>query len=181
MTLLTRSGLTIGEAIQQILSQCSVPQATAKAVVQDSLYTTTVNHIHMRYPGSTHWDTSKVKKTPDGGVGIDIAGASRAYHDIDIRPIRAKFLAIPIHAAAYGKSPKDFGKQLFTIKGKRALFIKKGSGIVAMFALAKKAHQPQDKTLLPSDATYSKNISTRVAKLMHDQQAKGTDGSQWTP
>ena len=97
---------------------------------------------------------------------MKIPGASRAYHDVVIKPIRARHLAIPIHAASYGKKPADF-EGLFKIKGKNALFQKHGSGIVALFALAKQANQKQDSTLLPKDDTYATNISERLTKLFN--------------
>lgn len=128
----------------------------------------------MRYPGSAHWDPDKVVEGQSastttgasGSIDINIPGASRAYHDVVIRPIRAKYLAIPIHAASYGKKPADF-ENLFTVKGRHALFQKHGSGIVALFALAKQANQRQDATLLPKDDTYAKNISERFFKAFN--------------
>ena len=148
-------------------------------VIVQALLNTTRNHISMRYPGSSHWNPSKVVEgqssstttNANGSIDIKIPGASRVYHDVVIRPIRSRYLAIPMHAAAYGKKPADF-KDLFTIKGKHALFQKNGSGIVALFALAKQANQKQDKTLLPKDETYATNISERFAKLFNSNLDK---------
>lgn len=75
-----------------------------------------------------------------------------------IRPVMAKALTIPIHASSFGKKTSDFNG-LFTIKGKNALFQKQGSGIVALFALAKSAFQKQDPTLAPSDEKLAEGVA----------------------
>ena len=41
-------------------------------------------HIEEKYPGSKHWDPSKVTSNGDGTVDVDIPGAGRAYHDIQL-------------------------------------------------------------------------------------------------
>ena len=82
------------------------------------------NWVQQRYPNSKHWDPNKV--TSDKGVGlegitnVDIPGASRAYHDINIRPVRAKMLTIPMHSDAFHHSARDFN-DLFKPKGKNIL------------------------------------------------------------
>lgn len=148
----------------------------AGRTITQALLWTAKNHVQQRYPGSTHWDPDKITPGDDenlpngasGSINVNIAGASRAYHDVTIRPIHAKALAIPIHGAAYGKKPADFNG-LFTIPGKKALFLKKGGGLVALFALAKKAFQPQDSTLLPKDETFVKNADERLFSEFDDR------------
>lgn len=84
------------------------------STISKVLTSTTRNHISNRFPGSTHYDVNKVNEgksgtSPNGATGesiIDIPGFSRAWHDITIRPVNAKMLAIPIHREAYGKSPR---------------------------------------------------------------------------
>lgn len=93
-----------------------------------------------------------------GEIKIDIPGSARAYHDITILPIRAKHLTIPMHSSAYGKKTSDF-TGLFRPKGKNALAMVDDSGnLVWMFALAKKAFQRKDSTLMPTDQTLGDNI-----------------------
>lgn len=141
--------------------------------IVEALYHTTVNHVRNRYPGSTHWSTDKISKgvetststTASGDIDVNVAGASRAYHDVVIRPIRAKMLTIPIHGASYGKRVKDFDG-LFKIKGKNVLFQRTNSGIVGLFALAKQAFQKQDESLLPKDDTFAENIMQRFIKQL---------------
>lgn len=170
----------IQNSIQEVLRRAFQNTiANSGSVIVQALLNTTRNHISMRYPGSTHWNPNKVAEgqntstttNANGSIDINIPGASRAYHDVTIRPIKAKYLAIPMHAAAYGKKPADF-EDLFTIKGKNALFQKNGSGIVALFALAKQANQKQDSTLLPKDDTYATNISERFFKLFNQNLDK---------
>ena len=119
------------------------------STISKVLTSTTRNHISNRFPGSTHYDVNKVNEgksstSPNGAYGesiIDIPGFSRAWHDITIRPVNAKMLAIPIHREAYGKSPRQFDN-LFGIRGKKVLFRKDGESLVGMFALANSAFQP---------------------------------------
>ena len=70
---------------------------------------------------------------------IDIPGAGRAYHDVDIYPKNANWLAIPLHAAARGRSPREF-KGLFKPKNKNILALVQNNALVAMYALSKHVH-----------------------------------------
>lgn len=46
-------------------------------------------------------------------VNVEVAGASRAYHNITIVPKFRKWLTLPMHAKAYGKKATDFSNLLF--------------------------------------------------------------------
>lgn len=107
--------------------------------------------------------------TPDGvldpvvegnsvAVPITIAGITRALHDLVIRPVEAKMLAIPLHADAYGIQPREWNDKhpkgsedaLFRPKGKDWLARKGQNGsLVLMYALKNEVTQPRDETLLP--------------------------------
>ena len=133
----------------------------------------TRQHVSERYPGSKHWDPSKVNASASestgqksqGSIEIGIPGASRAYHDVTIMPKNAKHLAIPIHSSTKGKSPRDF-TDLFKPKDKNVLMQKQDTGIVAMFALAEQAFQKRDSTLLPTDAKYTEAIGSRYIQQL---------------
>lgn len=60
------------------------------------------------------------------------------YHDVEILPIRAKFLTIPIHPMAKGKKAADIDG-LFKPKDKNVLAKVMNGQLVAVFALAKRA------------------------------------------
>ena len=110
--------------------------------------------VQKRYPNSNHWDPNKVNS--ERGVGligitnVDIPGANRAYNDINIRPVKAKMLTIPMHSDAFHHSARDFN-DLFKPKGKNILARNVNSQLVAMFALAKSAFQKKDSSLMPTD------------------------------
>ena len=112
------------------------------------------NRVQQRYPNSQHWDPNKVTQGDSVGVigttNVDIPGAGRAYHDVVIKPVRARHLTIPIHQIAYGKKVSDFN-DLFKPKGKNILARNVNGNLVAMFALAKSAFQKQDSSLMPTD------------------------------
>ena len=110
--------------------------------------------VQKRYPNSKHWDPNKVNS--ERGVGligitnVDIPGANRAYYDINIRPVKAKMLTIPMHSDAFHHSARDFN-DLFKPKGKNILARNVNGQLVAMFALAKSAFQKKDSSLMPTD------------------------------
>lgn len=72
-------------------------------IVGEALKWNIRNHFKTIYPNSQHYSPDKVNLDNDGNVVIDVPGITRAYSDIDIRPVRAKSLTIPIHRTAYGK------------------------------------------------------------------------------
>jgi hypothetical protein len=74
-----------------------------------------------------------------------------------VKPKRTKYLTIPMIAEARGRSAANYEvfaqKNLFTIKGKRALFeTKDDGGLRAVYALVKSVtHQPWPGALPPND------------------------------
>ena len=117
--------------------------------------------VQKRYPNSKHWEPNKVTNGKSigltGTTNVDIPGANRAYHDINIRPVRAKMLTIPMHSDAFHHSVRDFN-DLFKPKGKNILARNVNGQLVAMFALAKSAFQKQDSSLMPTDDNLASGI-----------------------
>lgn len=138
-----------------------------------ALEAATRDHFTSRFPGSSHYSPKKVNAQPgeklaDGAIGkadVDVPGASRAYHDITIRPVNRKFITIPLHQAAYGKKASDIsGMFVLTSKaGKKFLAKKQGSAITLLWLLAKQAFQPQDSTIMPSDESLASSLLAKVA------------------
>lgn len=133
-------------------------------LISEVLTDETKKHVQTRYPGSSHWSPGKVKtgiSTSDtGSTIIDIPGATRAYHDITIRPITASWLTIPIGDYANGRTAPEIDG-LFKPKDKDILATVLDGQLVAVFALVKSAFQPQDSSLLPTDKHFSDAISER--------------------
>lgn len=133
-------------------------------------------HIKARFANSKHWNPNKVTELKSsnltGGSSVNIAGATRAYHDITIKPKFAKMLSIPLHKSAFGKSPRQFNN-LFPVKTKNNLFlaIKNSNNKLAfMYVLKDVVHQKRDKSLLPKDevlidASISKIIKHAIQKI----------------
>ena len=92
-----------------------------------------------------------------GVVTIPIAGISRAFHEVTIRPgAGKKALTIPIAAEAYGTTVQEMvsaGWNIFRPKGSKALFGRRDGviGALPLFALVAVVRQPQDRSLLPTD------------------------------
>ena len=132
------------------------------------LKTMTVQHWNNKYPGSQHFNGSKITESngssnntsATGEVVIDAAGINRAYGDVVIVPIRAKCLTIPLHREAYGKPAGEI-QGLFGVKGKNALFVNKGQGLVAMYALVNRVIQKRDESMMPSDSSFKSVLGKR--------------------
>lgn len=124
--------------------------------------------------GSNHYTPTGVHapevKNDTFTVGIFIPGITRALHDIVIRPIEAQSLAIPMHADAYGISPKEYNlnhpkgtkEALFRPKKKDYLAKNDAGRLVVMYLLRKSVHQDQDETLLPPDSEMNSTIMEAV-------------------
>lgn len=123
-------------------------------------------HISEKYPGSEHWDPNRVNAQSDGTVDVDIPGASRAYHDIDIYPINAEHLTIPLHPDAYGTKVSDWNNT-FRPKGKDIIAQVQNGSLVALFALCKHVHQNQDSTLMPDDTELAVAVNAGVEAYLN--------------
>jgi hypothetical protein len=92
-------------------------------------------------------------------LGGDAGGFARAFGDVTIVPRKAKNLAIPAKAAAYGKRPGEIADLELLFMGRKAgggfaLALGKktaGGAREVWFWLVKKVFQKQDRTLLPTD------------------------------
>jgi len=90
-----------------------------------------------------------------------VPGATRAYRDVTIRPIGHRYLAIPLHAAAFGKSPRDVDG-LFRFGN--TLAMREFGSVVPWYALAEVVHQKQDPTLMPTDEELGEGAVTSLMK-----------------
>lgn len=144
-------------------------------VVQDEIVKTVRAHFTSRFPGSRHYDPSKVQKgiayngtTPTTIVQIDVPGVGRAYHDVTILPKTRKHLSIPCHQAAYGKKVSDFPKSFVVENRNGNLFVAQNEGgvLVALFNLVDRAFQPRDPSIMPSEETMEKNIFARIGAYL---------------
>lgn len=158
------------QALSKMLGQVYQRLQNVGKTISTSLTETTRRHVETTYPGSSHWNPNKI--TPGnstnntGETNIDIPGASRAYHDIDILPKYRKFLTIPISSLSYGKKASSFQGTFVTFKKKNGVGLigqNNGGTVTWLYRLVKKVHQPQDQRLLPRDDTYATNIFGRIS------------------
>ena len=170
IVLRTTNNRTIEEGISDILKRVVAKlKNDFGKTASESMTDNVKQHLQQRFPASKHFDPNKVSLgdySKDVGVtNVDIPGAGRAYHDVTIKPIRAKALTIPIHSSAYGKKVSDF-KDLFKPKDKNILARMQNGALVAMFALAKSAFQKQDSSLMPTDESLANNIFHALAPVI---------------
>ena len=104
-------------------------------------------------------------------VVVPIAGISRAFHDLVIRPRKAKSLTIPISGISYGHRAAELqrmGWHLFRLPKTDILAGERDGEFRGLYALKKQVTVRKDRTLLPSDQTVSKTINSAVARRIHD-------------
>lgn len=114
-------------------------------------------------------------------VEVPIPGITRAFHDIEIRPVKADKLTIPVNAMSYGRTAGELsalGWRLFRgrCKGANLLFGSRGEGknrVTHLFyALKDRVTVPMDPSLLPTNdeimneatASMAREIARVVAK-----------------
>ena len=171
-----RFGNSIDYAISKMLSRLNSKLNNSGSIISNSLTQSTRRHVETIYPGSQHWNPEKItpgnSTSNSGETNIDIPGANRAYHDIDIVPKFRKYLTIPISKQSYGRKSSEFNNTFITFKkdGKTGLIGQKSDAgsVVWLYRLVKHVHQNQDSNLLPSDDTYATNIFGRISAYINN-------------
>ena len=131
-----------------------------------SLTKTAQTHVARRYPGSQHWSPAKISvgafSKGKGETVVDIPGAGRAYHDVDIWPKNAKCLTIPMvkNALSYGSSTFVVAKK----NGKKFIAANVHGKLAFLYFLALHVHQPQDSSLMPADRTFVSGLAKAIGK-----------------
>ena len=180
MTLTAQDGAQLEEGIAAFFRriQADLDQKSGKAIAK-GLSDAIKAYFRLQFPGSRHYDPGKVSPSNDsklneGVAVVDVPGASRAYHDIDIRPKVRQALTIPMHREAFGRSAADFN-DLFVVKkkdGKAFLASNNGGNLTMMFFLAKSVHQRRDSRIMPSDSEMAAVAMSRLSRLMSETADK---------
>ncbi len=106
-----------------------------------------------------------VVRADDDGVTLTLRHpvVARAFRDIHITPRQAECLAIPVHALAYNRRPREIWEQYGLFIAKGMIMMRNGAGAdpIALYALRKSVTQRQDRSLMPSDSE------------IHDAAARG--------
>ena len=182
--IVSHNGLPVAEEIKRGLSNLlrgALTSSQTSHAIQDTLRSTVRAHFQAIYPGSKHYNpqkvtngrTSSTSTTATGSVNIDVPGVTRAYHDITIRPRIRKFLTIPIHKSAMGKSARDFTglEEVENRNGNRFLAKRLDNGALAyMFVLKEKVFQKRNRKLMPTDEALAVGIFRRVARLLDNSK-----------
>ena len=89
---------------------------------------------------------------------------------IDIFPKSAKSLSIPIHKAAYGKSPRQLEGTFTVHKRDGSAFIaqNQGGSLAFLYVLKQHVHQRMDKTMMPSDDSLAEAALSRALQTLQD-------------
>ena len=157
-----------------------------------------LTHFHLSFLAATrHTTASKLGATPSNHLAqaaekvsapsalsadsssatltINHPGMIRALRDVTIVPRDAKSLAIPVHALAYNRRPREIwdALKLFIPKGKNVICMPSGNTITTLYVLVRSVTQKQDRTLLPSQQNFEK-----AAKLGAQRYLKSLKQSQ---
>lgn len=120
-------------------------------------------------------------------VVIPIPGISRAFKNLTITPKKAPFLTLPLNAVSYGKRAAEvrrIGWMLFRPPAKGAhrtdggkfdryqdvLMGSKDGETIPLYLLKKRVNQPQDRSLLPSDAEISRTAGAAMLSVIRKYQ-----------
>lgn len=114
----------------------------------------------------------------DATVVIPIAGLSRAWHDLDIRPKKAGKLTIPINAISYGHRVKELkGRGWRFFRAGNALFGTRGKGekreTLPLYALKDRVRQAQEPELLPTPHEIARTAETSMGRYISHILKKG--------
>lgn len=127
------------------------------------------SHFLRLYPGSQHWNhqdnvTLGFSYRNEGEADVNVAGAERAYQDIELKPRQKSYLTIPMSSEAYGKQASDFASSFVLTKknGKKFIAQQDGQKLTFLFFLAKSAHQKQDPKLMPSDEKLAESVFQKI-------------------
>lgn len=109
--IVNNDGRSIEEGVKDILRRVvsNLDHKSGK-IISNALLWTTRNHFQTIYPNSNNFSPEKVQNDSQsengsqGAIEIYTKGINRNYHDVTIKPIRAKALTIPIHRSAYGRT-----------------------------------------------------------------------------
>lgn len=113
----------------------------------------------------------------ENSVHIPIPGFSRVFHDVDVRPVNAKTLTIPINRVSYGVRASRLeaeGWDLFTIRtrgggpGNGILFGRRAgeTQAFALYLLRTHARIRRDRSLLPTDEDMRRQSADAVARAI---------------
>lgn len=164
------TGDSLESAVLKILQRIERDLSHSGNTIANTLEYETKSHIANRYPDSNHYNPDKVsinETTQNSGqINVDIPGISRAYHDIDIKPINRNYLTIPF-LNAYGKKAADFSNTFVVTKknGKKFIAQNTPTGIAFLFYLSKHVHQNQDETLMPNNDYLVEKIMDNIMEF----------------
>ena len=138
LRLTTTDGRSLGDGLKEILTRRieSISDQDAQTKAGEALAQCIKDHWATRFPGSSFYSPDCV--TSSGAtVTIDNPGVGRAYHDVDIFPTNAEYLAIPLtdYAKSLPSGPTEMDG-LFKIKNHNVLARNEGGTLVCHYALS---------------------------------------------
>lgn len=100
---------------------------------------------------------------------INSPGFSRVFGPIRITPLMGRYLTVPIHPWAYGKTVYTMRRtrKVFRLGYSRVLATSDDKGnIIPLYALVKQVVLPQSRTLLPEDEQIQQAANAGITSLL---------------
>lgn len=167
LRLTTINGDSVGTGIADILKRRleQVSNSDAKSSAANALAKCIADYWSSRFPNSDFYSPNCISVNGDS-VDIDNPGVGRAYHDVDIFPTNAEYLAIPLTDFAKShKSPRDIDG-LFKPKNHDVLATNENGTLVCHYALSKHVHQSQDRTIMPTEDAMYESVKEAVVNQL---------------
>lgn len=144
----------MGESVQSLIVFHLIDLAHARHATANRLGAAPTNYLAGLVDAGA--DRTAVQVDEDGvSINIRHPWIARAFRDVTITA-KNKLLAIPLNAAAYGHSPREFSKVVLLKKGSGS-----GSGekkerepldpTIPAYLLVRSVHQKQDRSILPTN------------------------------
>ena len=115
-----------------------------------------------------------------GSVTVRAPGFRRVFGDMQVRPVLAKALTIPVHPLAYGKRVSDLQSDgIKVVRPKGASYLikpNKDGSAELLYILARSALIRQDRSLLPSDGEMRSEVRKGYENAIQAILNKQRDG-----
>lgn len=159
----------MGEAVQILIIEHLEEIAATRHSTAERLGATPSNFVAGAVQAAS--DPSVVSADADGvTLRLRHPVVARAFRDIHITPRQAESLAIPVHALAYNKRPREIWEQYGLFIAKGMIMMKSGADAapIALYVLKKSVLQRQDRSLMPSDSEIHDAAARGLTLYVHE-------------
>lgn len=164
------TGRSPAQLVENALRSALGPLESCGNAIQKAIVDEVKSHFQTIYPGSRHYSPDKVTGGKAVGaeaeVHVDVPGITRAYRSLDILPVRASRLAIPVDGAPDRPGEVDGLFYARSRKGTEMLAKTEGGALVVMYILKDRIRQDRRPGLMPSDEVLAEKALEAAAERL---------------